>query len=257
MAEAFTVRLILAFQAFFALLFSGSLPKGLLPPPVEPKEPEDKKAEREKLKQDLAELEGKHKKGLEDLENKLKASEKELAEVKQALSDAKAGAGKTEELEGKVKAAEESAAAAEAKLKEARDAQGAAEDKLKEARDAGALALLAWLQREGRLIDFLMEDVDDYEDEQIGAAVRAIHKGCRKVLQEGLKLEAIMPGEDEATVEVPVGFDPVSIQLTGNVKGEPPFKGTLMHHGWRTETVAVPVPETVDPRILAAAEVEL
>ncbi|MCA8926084.1 MAG: DUF2760 domain-containing protein [Planctomycetes bacterium] len=119
------------------------------------------------------------------------------------------------------------------------------------------MALLGWLQREGRLIDFLRESIDDYEDDQVGAAVRAIHSGCRKVLDEALALQPILEGDENEPVTVPSGFDPVAISLSGNVKGDPPFKGTLMHHGWRTETVSVPVPETVDPRVLAPAEVEL
>ena len=61
----------------------------------------------------------------------------------------------------------------------------------------GALALLALLQREGRLVDFLRESVDDYADADIGAAVRDIHRGCRKVIDEHFVLEPVMPGQEE------------------------------------------------------------
>src|SRR5262245_21293587 len=45
------------------------------------------------------------------------------------------------------------------------------------------LRLLAILQRDGRLIDFLLEDIQGVTDDaQVGAAVRDIHKKC----QEGL-----------------------------------------------------------------------
>ena len=37
------------------------------------------------------------------------------------------------------------------------------------------LRLLAILQREGRLLDFLLEDISSYQDAQIGVAVRDIH----------------------------------------------------------------------------------
>ena len=40
--------------------------------------------------------------------------------------------------------------------------------------------LFAVLQREGRLLDFLQEDLSLYEDGQIGAAVRSIHENCKK-----------------------------------------------------------------------------
>src|SRR5947209_4365098 len=51
------------------------------------------------------------------------------------------------------------------------------------------LRLLALLQREGRLLDFLMEDVQSLPDDRIGAAVRSIHRTCRKALQDHLVLE--------------------------------------------------------------------
>ena len=47
-----------------------------------------------------------------------------------------------------------------------------------------ALRLLAALQEDGRLVDFLTEDIQGYSDEQIGAATRGIHDACRKALRE-------------------------------------------------------------------------
>ncbi len=122
----------------------------------------------------------------------------------------------------------------------------------------GALALLGLMQREGRLIDFLQESLDDYEDEDIGASVRDIHRGCKKVLSEHLELEAVMPGEEDDDVTVPKGFDPGEIRLIGDVSGDPPFKGVLRHHGWRATKAKLPtLSEGVDRTILAPAEVEL
>src|SRR4029077_6144348 len=86
------------------------------------------------------------------------------------------------------------------------------------------LRLLALLQREGRLVDFLLEDIQAYPDAQIGAAVRDIHRQCRRLLNEHLVLEPVLPQAEGATVEVPPGFDPSAIQLTGNVTGQPPFR---------------------------------
>ena len=45
-----------------------------------------------------------------------------------------------------------------------------------------AVTLLAALQREGRLVDFLQENIDEYTDQMVGAAVRDIHRDCRKAL---------------------------------------------------------------------------
>ena len=98
---------------------------------------------------------------------------------------------------------------------------------------AAPVRFLALLQREGRLVDFLTEDVQAYDDAQIGAAVREIQRKCRAALSEHLDLVPVMTQEEGANVEVPVGFDPSAVRLLGNVTGQPPFRGTLVHRGWR------------------------
>lgn len=123
---------------------------------------------------------------------------------------------------------------------------------------ASGLAVLALLQREGRLIDFLREDVAAYSDADIGAAARVVHAGSRKVLDQYLTLEPVLHDSEGASVTVPAGFDAGKIRLTGNVAGQPPFRGTLKHHGWVASAVRLPaVPPALDPRVLAPAEVEL
>jgi Domain of unknown function (DUF2760) len=122
----------------------------------------------------------------------------------------------------------------------------------------GALALLALLQREGRLVDFLREPLDGFSDGDIGAAARDVHRGCRKVLEQHLSLEPVMPGNEEARVEVPRGFDPAEIRLIGEARGEPPFRGTLRHHGWRVVDARLPaLADGIDRMVIAPAEVEL
>jgi hypothetical protein len=127
------------------------------------------------------------------------------------------------------------------------------------ARPSGApLRMLALLQREGRLVDFLLEDVQAYSNDQIGAAVRDIHRQCRQALQEHLVLAPVLTQAEGETVEVPAGFDPSAIQLTGNVTGQPPFRGALRHHGWRVQEIKLaPPPEGIDELVLQPAEVEL
>jgi hypothetical protein len=121
-----------------------------------------------------------------------------------------------------------------------------------------ALRLLALLQQEGRFIDFLQEDIDTYNDTQVGAAVRSIHAGCRKALHERIELQRIFAAEDGSEVVVEAGFDPAAVRLTGNVSGTPPFRGTLQHAGWRASKVALPQsPGDVDATVIAPAEVEI
>jgi hypothetical protein len=122
----------------------------------------------------------------------------------------------------------------------------------------GALAMLALLQREGRLVDFLREAIDGFSDAEIGAAARDVHRGCRKVLDQHLAFEPVMPGSEEAQVSVPKGFDPAEVRLIGEARGEPPFRGTLRHHGWRVVDAKLPaLADGVDRTVIAPAEVEL
>jgi hypothetical protein len=121
---------------------------------------------------------------------------------------------------------------------------------------AAALRLLGLLQQDARLVDFIEEDIDGYSDEQVGAAVRSIHFGCRKVLNEHVLLQRIFAAEDGSETVIDKGFDPAAVRLTGNVTGEPPFRGTLQHGGWRATKVSLPE-TTVDPSIIAPAEVEI
>jgi hypothetical protein len=120
-----------------------------------------------------------------------------------------------------------------------------------------ALRLLARLQEEGRLVDFLTEDVSPYSDAQIGAATRGIHASCAKVLREMVTLERVLPGNEDEEVTVAPGFDAGSIRLVGNVHGAPPFRGVLKHAGWRATRVEIPARSAADPVVLAPAEVEI
>jgi Domain of unknown function (DUF2760) len=121
-----------------------------------------------------------------------------------------------------------------------------------------AIQMLALFQRDGRLVDFLAEDVSPYPDSQLGAAVRTIHTSCREVLDRYLKLEPIISSEEDQPVTVPAGFDPAAIKLLGNVVGEPPIKGLLRHRGWRVKEVSLPsLPQGAGRNILAPAEVEV
>jgi hypothetical protein len=122
----------------------------------------------------------------------------------------------------------------------------------------GALQLLALLQREGRLVDFLREPIDGYDDATVGAAVRDIHRGCKKALDEHFTLEPVMGGAENERVSVAQGFDAQRIRLVGEVKGQPPFSGTLRHHGWAATKIKLPtVTGAVDHSVVAPAEVEI
>jgi hypothetical protein len=121
-----------------------------------------------------------------------------------------------------------------------------------------AVQMLALLQRDGRFIDFLAENISPYPDAQLGAAVRSIHETCRKVLDDYVKLEPILNSEEDQPVSVPAGFDPAAIKLIGNVTGELPVRGVLRHKGWRVKEINLPsLPQGAGRMVIAQAEVEL
>jgi hypothetical protein len=120
------------------------------------------------------------------------------------------------------------------------------------------LHLLCLLQREGRLLDFLAEDLAQYEDAQIGAAVRGVHESCKKTMDKNIRLQPVIDQPEGEPARIDPGFDPQAVKLTGHVTGEPPFNGILRHRGWRTAKLELPTLSDVqDPGIIAPAEVEI
>jgi Domain of unknown function (DUF2760) len=121
-----------------------------------------------------------------------------------------------------------------------------------------ALQLLALFQREGRLVDFLEQEVASFSDADIGVVARIVHEGCRRALHDHAKLVPVRDEDEGASVTLAAGFDPAEIKLSGNVQGAAPYKGVLRHRGWRATGMKMPVPvEGHDPSVIAPAEVEL
>ena len=122
-----------------------------------------------------------------------------------------------------------------------------------------AITLLAALQREARFVDFIQESLAGYSDAQIGAAARDVHRDCGVVFQRMFALRPAVTEEEGKDVEVPIGFDAGRWRLTGNVTGEPPFHGRLVHPGWEATTCELPTwsGSAATSRIVAPAEVEL
>lgn len=120
-----------------------------------------------------------------------------------------------------------------------------------------AVQLLAILQRDGRLVDFLMEDLTAYQDAQVGAAVRDVHAGCRTALTRYADLVPVMDDEEGQTVTVDRGTDPATVKVTGTVTGEPPYRGVLRHRGWQVTRVELPPLPASGRTVIAPAEVEV
>lgn len=134
----------------------------------------------------------------------------------------------------------------------------AVEPKLQETPPDSALVLLSLLQKEGRFVDFIQEDIRLYSDEEVGRGARVVHQGCRKVLAEYLTLAPVRDEPEGSRITLQPGFDASAIRPTGNLVGGPPFTGTLAHRGWRVIETRLPkIASGHDPHIIAAAEVEL
>ncbi len=121
----------------------------------------------------------------------------------------------------------------------------------------GALQILGILQRDSRLIDFLMEDIGGYADDQIGAAVRELHDQCRDAVGRYVTLQPVIDGVEGTYANAP-SADPNLVKFVGNVPAKPPKGGTLRHKGWRASKVDLPaVAGKQDPTIIAPAEIEI
>ena len=120
-----------------------------------------------------------------------------------------------------------------------------------------ALQLLAILQRDGRFLDFFLEDISAYSDEQIGAAVREPHDRCREALQRYFKLTPVIDGVEGTFTRVP-SQDSSTVRFIGNVPARPPEGGVLRHKGWRAASVSLPpLNPRQDVSVVAPAEIEI
>ncbi len=124
----------------------------------------------------------------------------------------------------------------------------------------GALQILHIFQRDSRLIDFLMEDISAYADDQIGAAVRTLHSDCRASLNRHLTLAPVIDGVEGTyqKLDATKAPDPNRIKLIGNVPASGKVSGgTLRHRGWMAGSINLPALGKQDPSVIAPAEVEV
>ena len=123
---------------------------------------------------------------------------------------------------------------------------------------AEVVTLLGILQEKGRFVDFLMEDITPYSDADVGGVARAVHQGCKEALSEHFHIEPISSEGEGATITVPAGYSADEFRLVGNLSGEAPFTGKIVHKGWKTTSVKLPrVLKTDRLPAIAPAQVEV
>lgn len=127
------------------------------------------------------------------------------------------------------------------------------------AKRSAALTLLSALQREARFVDFVMEPLDGYDDAQVGAAARDVHRDLASVVQRIFAPEPLAEEPEGASLRLDPGFDAARYHLTGDVSGEPPYSGTLRHHGWVASRCEMPAwtGEEGAAKVVSPAEVEV
>jgi hypothetical protein len=119
----------------------------------------------------------------------------------------------------------------------------------------GAVQILAVLQRDARLVDFLMEDISAYPDDQIGAAVRDVQTQARETLSRYLRLEPVVDSVEGVYTKAD-GLETAEVKFIGNVpaSGKAPG-GLLRHKGWKA--AKVDLPQAAPGAVLAPAELEV
>ena len=122
---------------------------------------------------------------------------------------------------------------------------------------AQVVQLLARLQEKGRLVDFVMDDITPYSNEEIGAGARVVHQGCNEVLKEMFDIQAVHLGDEGETLSLAADFDARAYRLVGSVPEQPPFTGTVLHRGWKTSKVTLPRLTDTAHEVIAPAEVEI
>jgi hypothetical protein len=127
----------------------------------------------------------------------------------------------------------------------------------------GAVQILSLLQREARLVDFLMEEIGPFTDDQVGAVVRDIHKNSRETLARHVTVSPVVDGvEGTMTTLASVGLDAkdtTRLRLIGKVPSEGGVKaGILRHRGWKVDKIELPtLPAGKKLLVIAPAEVEV
>ncbi len=122
----------------------------------------------------------------------------------------------------------------------------------------GALQMLGILQRDARLIDFLMEDISAYSDDQVGAAVRNLHGQCRDSLNRYLHFSPVIDGVEGSFTKLESN-DPSTVKLLGNVPVNGKAAGGLLRHkGWKADKIDLPpLAPGSSASVVAPAEVEI
>lgn len=119
-----------------------------------------------------------------------------------------------------------------------------------------AITLLAALQRDARLLDLVFENLDAYQDAQIGAAARPCLKQCRESLERLVPMQRVIEGEENTVVDIPADAAATRVRWVDDAAGG--TRGRLVHAGWCAKSVELPVwsGPKADANVVAPAQVQ-
>ena len=149
------------------------------------------------------------------------------------------------------KAAEESIPPNALKVEESKEVT------VKDEKNIDGVFLLSLFQKQGRLVDFLQQDIASFSNAEVGEAARVVHGGCARILGDYFTMEAIRT-EEEGGWSALMRTTIYQKSLTGNLRGSAPYRGELLHHGWKISDQHPP--EQLDPKarfIVQPAEIEV
>ena len=90
-----------------------------------------------------------------------------------------------------------------------------------------------------RLIDLIHEDLDQYQDAQVGAAARPCLKQCRQSLDRMLKIEKLFDAAENDSVPVDGSASPAQVRWVGETASQS-GEAKLVHAGWKATVTELP-----------------
>ena len=77
-------------------------------------------------------------------------------------------------------------------------------------------------------------------------------------MDKHFKIQALVDSAEGENIEIPKGYDPAHFALSGELKGEGPFSGSLVHKGWISKELNLPErSKDAAVAVICPAEVDL
>jgi hypothetical protein len=188
-----------------------------------------------------------------DLAQQLSKSEAELAQAKRLVTELKS---KEEQHRVKIEELKTALSSTTQELSYKKEEQR--RDKVV---DAEILHLMRLLQEKGRLVDFLMEDITSYQDNQVASAARVVHQGCRNLLQQYFEIASIHDAPEGAEIDLNGDFDRQRYRLLGSIPKADSYRGKVVHRGWQTKSIKLPrvqdEEESLNTNVISPVDVEV